>query len=46
MINWAWTNNSPNHSVILRTETMGDGQVMKIWYDALGREIQSSYKNF
>lgn len=45
-INWTWTNGSPSNSVVLRTETAGDGQVIKTWYDALGREIQISHKNF
>lgn len=44
--NWTWANGSPTHSVVLRTETTGDGQVIKTWYDALGREIQASHKNF
>lgn len=43
---WAWTNGSPSRSVVLRTETAGDGQIIKTWYDALGREIQSSHRNF
>ena len=43
---WSWTNGSPSNSVVLRTETTGDGQVIKTWYDASGREIQSSHKNF
>lgn len=45
-IDWTWTNGSPSKSVVLRTETTSDGQVVKTWYDALGREIQSSHKNF
>lgn len=44
--NWTWTNGNPSRSVVLRTETTGDGQVIKTWYDASGREIQSSHKNF
>ena len=45
-ISWTWTNGNPSNSVVLRTETTGDGQVIKTWYDASGREIQSSHKNF
>lgn len=43
---WTWSNGSPAYSMVLRTETTGDGQVVKTWYDALGREIQTSHKNF
>jgi len=43
---WTWSNGSPANSMVLRTETTGDGQVVKTWYDALGREIQTSHKNF
>ena len=43
---WTWTNGNPSKSVVLRTETTGDGQIIKTWYDVLGREIQSSHKNF
>ena len=46
LTSWTWTNGNPSKSVILRTQTAGDGQVVKNWYDALGREIQSGYKNF
>ena len=43
---WTWSNGSPANSMVLRTETTGDGQVVKTWYDAMGREIQTSHKNF
>ena len=43
---WTWSNGNPAYSMVLRTETTGDGQVVKTWYDALGREIQTSRKNF
>ena len=44
--NWTWTNGNPSKSVVLRSETTEDGQIIKTWYDVLGREIQSSHKNF
>lgn len=46
VVNWSWTNGSPVNSVVLRTETSGDGQVLKTWYNSLGKELQTSHKNF
>ncbi|MDR1201400.1 MAG: FG-GAP-like repeat-containing protein, partial [Tannerellaceae bacterium] len=44
-VNWYWTNASPANTVVRKEETWENGQVIKTWFDAPGREIQNERKN-